>query len=847
MIQRPLRLSFTGGEISPWAASRVDLDLFTRSASRIENFIVTPFGGLSRRPGFQYIDNAARNTGEIRLIPFQYSTGDAFVLEITPYLIRFFYKGALLRKADGSPYTLATPWPSPRSLHVKQINDVMYFCTNTHPPMRLERYSTLNWALKDISWKYIPWRHASLQGTYLSFTRQNFLNEGRAVYALHINGFDWKGNYEGSNYVRISTLLPDRNVWLNGGYLYNMLLSMATESTLAKAGTVYTEGWRIYYIDAAGYAYFYTCKKKYVYNAATSTTHDPAMYPDYFQPGIHVGESFYVEGSWEFRTTGTWKGEFLMQKSFDDGQSWLNVRSCYSEEDSNFIVNGDERDDPCQVRLSVAKMHPNSMPTMINLRIISHKVDHIFSLTGQASSSGTWYARLLTDYSPGDSGATRDWSLSAFGSKYGYPGAMTWHQNRLVFAGTPTQPQTLWISRTDDYHNFRLGANDSDAMELTIAAGSQNKIQWIHSRQKLFLGTSEGEWTLDSADGRALTPSNACFICHSHQGGEAHMALPMESSLLFVQRGARNIRELSYNINNDGYATSDLTLFAEHISDPGITDLCLFHDDQQRLWIVKSDGEAAGMTWIPSQNILAWNRNILRDALFLAVTAIYNGAQHQELWAVVERQTASGTMRSVERLSARETLPAAGITMTAEETPVYLDSWSRVEPTEAGTLTGLSHLAGCSVAAYPGHCPHKAVYGSVSDQGAFTLPEGADPGTWTLGVPYQSLVTTTPFDYLETAGQLKNHISTQISLLHSHPGMEYSSSAEGEWYRADLPVPYSETGGISASPTRYYSGYTLQQQAVLNQQSPCLRLRTDEPHPLNILSIIPLITFQEDQ
>lgn len=45
------RLSFTAGELTPWLAGRADLDPVSRGASRLMNSLVSPFGGLRRRPG----------------------------------------------------------------------------------------------------------------------------------------------------------------------------------------------------------------------------------------------------------------------------------------------------------------------------------------------------------------------------------------------------------------------------------------------------------------------------------------------------------------------------------------------------------------------------------------------------------------------------------------------------------------------------------------------------------------------------------------------------------------------------------------------------------------------------
>ena len=62
------RLSFTAGELTPWLAGRADLDPVSRGASRLINFLVSPFGGLRRRPGTRLVARAGCRDGMVRLV-----------------------------------------------------------------------------------------------------------------------------------------------------------------------------------------------------------------------------------------------------------------------------------------------------------------------------------------------------------------------------------------------------------------------------------------------------------------------------------------------------------------------------------------------------------------------------------------------------------------------------------------------------------------------------------------------------------------------------------------------------------------------------------------------------------
>ena len=96
----PLEPSFAGGELTPALYGRTDLQKYDVGASRLENMIVLRYGGATRRPGFRYV---AKTQGgrKARLIPFQYSTEQSYVLEFTEGFVRIFTQGGIVVK-DGN-------------------------------------------------------------------------------------------------------------------------------------------------------------------------------------------------------------------------------------------------------------------------------------------------------------------------------------------------------------------------------------------------------------------------------------------------------------------------------------------------------------------------------------------------------------------------------------------------------------------------------------------------------------------------------------------------------------------------------------------------------------------------
>ena len=82
--------AFNAGELSPELQGRTDLKKYSEGAKSIENFIVHPEGGLHRRTGSRFVKNVHTDSVKSRLIPFIFSTTQAYILEFTDKKIRVF-------------------------------------------------------------------------------------------------------------------------------------------------------------------------------------------------------------------------------------------------------------------------------------------------------------------------------------------------------------------------------------------------------------------------------------------------------------------------------------------------------------------------------------------------------------------------------------------------------------------------------------------------------------------------------------------------------------------------------------------------------------------------------------
>lgn len=88
-IAAPIQNSFNSGEFSPVFIGRSDYQKYKSGTTLMQRFLPMVQGGATRCPGFKYINQTKAN-GQVRLVPFVFSNGDAFVIEFGDLYCRFF-------------------------------------------------------------------------------------------------------------------------------------------------------------------------------------------------------------------------------------------------------------------------------------------------------------------------------------------------------------------------------------------------------------------------------------------------------------------------------------------------------------------------------------------------------------------------------------------------------------------------------------------------------------------------------------------------------------------------------------------------------------------------------------
>ena len=149
-----IQTNFTAGELSPLMEGRVDMAKYQNGCLELENFLVHPHGPAAKRPGFCYIAETKDSSKRSRLIPFEFSTDQAYVIEMGDQYMRFYMdRGQILWTTGGTPYEIASPYTEDELDDVKycQSADVMYMCHPSHDVYVLERSGHTDWGITEIS------------------------------------------------------------------------------------------------------------------------------------------------------------------------------------------------------------------------------------------------------------------------------------------------------------------------------------------------------------------------------------------------------------------------------------------------------------------------------------------------------------------------------------------------------------------------------------------------------------------------------------------------------------------------------------------------------------------------
>jgi len=159
-----IQSNFSTGELDPLLRARVDLQQYNNALAKATNVLIQPQGGLRRRPGTKYIvqlpSSGASSAGNgVRLVPFQFSVSDSYMLCFTHQRMYVIRNGVVQTNINGSGNNYLTT-----SITSDIVDDMCWTQSAdtlivVHPdlqPVRITRTSDTAWTATAITFDSIP-------------------------------------------------------------------------------------------------------------------------------------------------------------------------------------------------------------------------------------------------------------------------------------------------------------------------------------------------------------------------------------------------------------------------------------------------------------------------------------------------------------------------------------------------------------------------------------------------------------------------------------------------------------------------------------------------------------------
>ena len=152
--------NFSVGELDPLLRARTDLQQYQNALETAENVTIQPQGGASRRAGLEFIYDFGSSFTAFKLIPFEFSVDDSYLLVVVTGRIYVFKAGVLQTNINGSgnPYIAVTAITAAMidELNFTQAVDTLILMHADLEPQRLVRNSDTSWTVGALPLTNVP-------------------------------------------------------------------------------------------------------------------------------------------------------------------------------------------------------------------------------------------------------------------------------------------------------------------------------------------------------------------------------------------------------------------------------------------------------------------------------------------------------------------------------------------------------------------------------------------------------------------------------------------------------------------------------------------------------------------
>ena len=722
--------AFSAGELAPEMYGRYDIDKYGTGCMILKNWIIMTQGGAYKRPGQKFRAQGGKEATAIRLIPFEFSTIQAYVLEFGEYYMRVYKDGNLV----------------------------------------LETAQNITGATQANPAEITIAAHGFATGNEVFISGVGGMTQ--------LNNRQFKITVTGANTFTLDGVNSSAYTAFTAGGTAARVYEIVTPYPAADLGT-------LYYAQTADVMTL--CHKNWAPRELTRTGHTAwTITPTTFQPSvtepanmasaIGVGAGAVV---YKYRVTA------VIEDNYEESLPGYEATRA---------ITGATQANPCQITAvahgyttgDTVKIEAVGGMTQLNgnTYTITNTGANTFTLNGINSTAFTAYTaggtskrthtQIANNLAVAGNTNIISWSAVTNAIKYniykdksgvyGYigssealaftdtnidpdvtdtppragnpfgadgsgmcPSVVSFQQQRRIFANTIQKPDTIWMSRAGAYNNMTtsLPNKNDDAITFAIASGQVNAIRHLIPFRQLLAMTTSQEWKIGSEG--VLAPTTVDAVPETSYGSAEVKPLVIGNTAIFAARYGKRIRDYAYTFESDGYDGNDLSVLSRHLlKNKQIKEWAFAQEPDDVIWAVMSDGTLCTLTYMREHRVWGWARHET-DGIVESVAVIPSEADRRDIVYFVVKRTIGGVdRRYIETLEEYIDDPM--------EDAFFLDcALTRTGVSATDTVGGLWHLEGKTVKVYA--------------DGNVLADEVVSSGTITLSQEYNTITVGLGYDY----------------------------------------------------------------------------------------------------
>ena len=703
--------SFAKGEFAQSLYGRVDTQAYSSALRRARNAIVHPYGGISNRPGSDFIGPCRYHALTTRLIRFQFKTTDTYIIELGDLYARFIRDGGHVLEANVNVSSVALTNPGTITTDAAhgytdgdevfvsdiggtvQLNSRRFIVSNS-TPTTFEITSQSSGAAIDATAYTAYTSGGTVARVYQIVTpfahgdlaNLKFIQSADTITFTH-------GTYAPQELTR-----TDHTAWTMTPATFVPGQVAPGSMSVTQQGTAQTTT-REYKVTAIADETFEESLSA-LDNTATSpvsaTAASPVVVTDTAHP-YSAGDEIEISAFVEMTE--------LNGRRFTVSNQATNTYELKDEDGTAYAA---ETTGGTAYRTHVKITNGNAtLSTTDFIDVAWASVAGASRYAVYRKSNGAYGLLQETEdtFFVDDGSITPD--VSDAPPKYrtpfllagDFPGTTGFYEQRQVYGGSDNKPDTSEYSQTGLFRNMTVSrpVKSNDAITATLPSREVNEILHFVAGNDLIILTSGGEWRVNSGSDSGFEAATLRQKPQSYWGSSHIPPITIGDTTLFYEANKSLMRSLGYSLEIDGYTGTDMTILANHLfRDYAAVESAYARTPDPLVATVRADGQIMVLTFNKAQEVIAWTTWDTRGK-YKSVASIKPSitSTDEQFYMVVERSINGETLRYIEKTHTRRFLDIrdayfvdSGLTF---DTPITISGVTAADPAVVtATAHGLS-------------------------------------------------------------------------------------------------------------------------------------------------------------